>query len=124
MNPVGISHIVSLRSALILSYRLKQGFASGRFPSGFQTKILSEFIIIIIMCATFPSHPISLICSPESYLVKSPNYETPHSAISSILLFFVSLRSRSFSSAQHCSQRKSRCVPPRPYTSSWRGSNS
>jgi hypothetical protein len=53
------SHLVSLRSILILSTYLRLGLPSGLFPSGFPTNILYEFLFSSIR-ATYPAHLILL----------------------------------------------------------------
>jgi hypothetical protein len=53
------SHLISLRSTLILYSIYALGLPSGLFPSGFPTKILHAFLMSL-MRATCPSHLILL----------------------------------------------------------------
>jgi hypothetical protein len=53
--PSMTSHLISLRSVLILSSHLHVYLPSGFFPSGFHTKILHAFLFSL-MRATFPAH--------------------------------------------------------------------
>jgi hypothetical protein len=53
------SHLISLRSILILSTDLRVGLPSGLFLSSFPTKILYVFLVSPVR-ATYPAHRILL----------------------------------------------------------------
>jgi len=58
-----VSHIISLRSVLVLCY-LRQRLPSVFFPSGYPTKILYAFFISLTY-APSPAHPILTVFDEE-----------------------------------------------------------
>jgi hypothetical protein len=74
MNPLHTTPFChSLRSILILFTRLRLGFPSGLFPSGFNTNILYSFLFSPVVLHVLP---ISFSLTWSFDLAKSTSYET------------------------------------------------
>jgi hypothetical protein len=110
INPVHITHPISLRSILILFTHLYLGLLSGLIPFGFRTSVLYAFLFVTFVLHALPISS-SLTWSLQLYSAKHTSCEAPHYVVVSNLLSLHLSSVQIFSSAP-CSQTPSVYAPP------------